>query len=270
MGASPERGWHRLPGDQIWTAITAQHRRRINLSEGAKLAQVEGFSTIKALTFDLFGTILDLGTSLEPFIADFLRDAAADISPSRFWDQWRARQRIEQYQDTVLMLGHGGYLETARRAFVYTLSLNRIESSKQQVDDFMQAWQQLSPFEEVLAALQRLKTRYRLVVLSNGDPHFLDHLVKNQIGWDFDDVISVATAGAFKPHPGVYRRAAGILGLEVGECLMVSSNSFDLVGARSCGYRAAFVNRYQLPYEDSPYRPDVTVADFTQLADVLV
>ena len=231
---------------------------------------MEDLSRIKALTFDLFSTIMDLGSSLEPFIAEFLRDAEADISPNHFWDQWRARQRIEQYQDTVLMLGHSGYLETARRALVYTVRLNRIESSKQQVGDFMQAWQQLSPFPEVLASLQRLKARYQLVVLSNGEPRFLDHLVKKRIHWDFDDVISVATAGAFKPHPGVYRRAARILGLEVGECLMVSSNSFDLVGARSCGYRAAFVNRYQLPYEDSPYRPDVTVSDFTQLADLLV
>ena len=88
------------------------------------------------------------------------------------------------------MLGHSGYLETARRALVYT----RIESSKQQVGDFMQAWQQLSPFPEVLASLQRLKARYQLVVLSNGEPRFLDHLVKKRIHWDFDDVISVATA----------------------------------------------------------------------------
>ena len=66
-----------------------------------------------------------------------------------------------------------------------------------------------------------------------------------------------------------YRRAATILGLEVGECMMVSSNSFDVMGARSCGMRGAFVNRDRLPYEDTPYQPDVTVSDFAGLAEAL-
>ena len=51
---------------------------------------------------------------------------------------------------------------------------------------------------------------------------------------------------------------------------MVSSNSFDVMGARMCGNRGAFVNRYALPYEDTPYVPDVTVKDFAELADALV
>jgi 2-haloacid dehalogenase len=51
---------------------------------------------------------------------------------------------------------------------------------------------------------------------------------------------------------------------------MVSANSFDVMGARACGYRGAFVNRYGLPYEDTPYQPDVVVKDFKELADALV
>ncbi|MBI1922923.1 haloacid dehalogenase type II [Candidatus Poribacteria bacterium] len=231
---------------------------------------MEKFSHIKALTFDLFGTILDLGGSLTPFIGQFLKNKGSDVSPNRFWEQWRARQRIEQYQDTIMMLGHSGYLGTARRAFVYTLSLNGVSASRDEVANFMQAWQELSPFPEVLPALERLTSRYKLVVLSNGDPDFLEYLVKHRVQWNFDDVISVALVGAFKPHPGVYRRAAGELGLEAGECLMVSANAFDVMGARACGYSAAFVNRYGLPYEDSPYQPNVTVRDFTELAHALL
>ena len=228
-------------------------------------------SGIKALTFDLFGTILDLGESLTPYIGEFLEAKGADVSADRFWDQWRARQRIEQYQDTLVMLGHSGYLETVRRAFVYTLNLNGIQTSSDEVKDFMGAWDKLSPFPEVIPALERLKSRYQLVILSNGDPHFLDHLAKNRVRWDFDDIISVTDVGAFKPHPAVYRYAAiSRLRLKVEECLMVSANSFDVMGAKVCGYKAAFVNRYGLPYEDSPYLPDVTVADFTELADEFV
>jgi 2-haloacid dehalogenase len=230
---------------------------------------MEKWTMIKALTFDLFGTVLDLGGSLTPFIAGFLKARGSEVSPQRFWEQWRYRQRIEQYQDNIMMLGHGGYLETARRAFVYTLALNGVEASRDEVREFMKAWQELSPFPDVLPALRRLKERYRLVALSNGEPQFLEHLAKNRIRWEFDGVISVQAAGAFKPHPGVYLRAASILGLEVGECMMVSANSFDVMGARACGFRGAFVNRYQLPYEDTPFRPDVAVKDFHELADRL-
>src|SRR5512136_1290860 len=100
---------------------------------------------IKALTFDLFGTVLDLGGSLTPFIAKFLEGKGAPVSANRFWEQWRYRQRIEQYQDNIMMLGHSGYLETVRRAFVYVLALNRIQVSKDEVRAFMLAWQELSP-----------------------------------------------------------------------------------------------------------------------------
>ena len=227
------------------------------------------FSRIKALTFDLFGTILDLGGSLTPFIAESLEERAVDISAASFWEQWRYRQRIEQYQDTITMLGHSGYLETVRRALHYTLRRNGIEATPNTVEAFMVGWQSLSPFPEVLSALERLQIDYQLVVLSNGDPSFLDYLVTERVKWDFDDVISVTSFGAFKPHPAVYRGAAGRLGLEVNECLMVSANSFDIMGARACGYRGAFVNRYELPYEDTPYQPDVTVRDFTGLAAAL-
>jgi 2-haloacid dehalogenase len=220
------------------------------------------FESIRALTFDLFGTVLDLGRSLTPAIARFLAEKGCSTDPAQFWQQWRYRQRIEQYQDSLVMLGHSGYLETARRAFVYVLRLNRVEPTTAEVEQFMCAWQQLKPFPDVVAALPHLASDFRLVALSNGDRSFLDHLVANRIKYDFDEVISVDVA--------VYRGAARILGLEPNEVMMVSSNSFDVMGARMCGNRGAFVNRYALPYEDTPYVPDVTVKDFAELADALV
>lgn len=228
------------------------------------------FPGVQALAFDLFGTILDLDSSLKPFITTFLKDQGAAVSPEQFWDRWRARQRIEQFQDTLMMLGHSGYLETVRRALVYALGLSGVQASVQGIRTLMEAWRELSPFPEVLPELERLKGRYSLVVLSNGDPHFLDHLVKHRVQWAFNAVISVSPIGAFKPHPSVYRRAAGLLSLEMEACMMVSSNAFDVVGARACGYKGAYVNRYNLPYDDSPYRPHVTVRDFTELADALL
>ncbi|MEN8251240.1 MAG: hypothetical protein ABFS32_20065 [Bacteroidota bacterium] len=88
---------------------------------------------VKVLTFDLFGTILDLGGSLTPYIAEYLKTKGSTTSPERFWEQLRARQRIEQYQDTIMMLGHSGYLETSRRGLVWVLKLNLITPIPQQV-----------------------------------------------------------------------------------------------------------------------------------------
>ena len=228
------------------------------------------FPAVQALTFDLFGTVLDLGGSLTPAIASYLRDKGSSVSPEHLWEQWRVRQRLEQYQDNILLLGHSGYLETVRRALIYVLKLEGIDAAKGDVPRLMAAWQHLSPFADVRAALEKLQGRYRLVALSNGEADFLDHLATNRISWDFDRIISVEEVGAFKPHPGVYRRAATLLDLEVGQCMMVSANSFDVLGARACGMRGAFVNRNALPYEETPYQPDVEVENFTELAEVLL
>ncbi len=224
---------------------------------------------VQALTFDFFGTVLDLAGSLRPAITACLDQHRSEVTADRCWELWRARQRIEQYQDNIVAMGHGGYLVTARRALVYTLAQCDVPAEPADVDEVMTAWQTLSPFDDVAAALPRLATRFRLVGLSNGEPDFLAHLAANRIGFEFETLISVQEVGAFKPHPGVYRHAAGRLGLEPGACLMVSANSFDVMGARMCGFRGAFVNRSGLPYEDSPFRPDLEVSDFASLADRL-
>lgn len=228
----------------------------------------ETYRQVKALTFDLFGTVLDLGGSLCPFIEKFLHKKRVKTNPEDFWAKWRVRQRLEQYQDSLFMLPHSGYLGTSRKALVYVLAAEGIESSGSEVDELMEAWQQLDPFPDVADSLPRLGGRFRLVALSNGDPAFLDHLAKNRIRWNFDHTFSVAKVGRFKPHPAVYRSAALEIGLEPGECCMISSNSFDVVGARLCGFRAVYVDRYRTPVEVAPVGPDATVADFNELADL--
>ena len=130
----------------------------------------------------------------------------------------------------------------------------------------MEAWQDLVPFDDAVQGLERLRGTTRLVALSNGEPWFLEHLVKNRIKVPFDEIISVEEAGAFKPHPSVYRTAARILDSEPGEIMMVAAHSFDVMGARACGYRGAFINRYNLPFDETPYQPEIVVSDFVQLA----
>lgn len=226
---------------------------------------------VHTLTFDVFGTVLDLTGSLEAPTGEFLSELGSSMTGAQFYPQWRARQRIEQYQDSMMMLGHSGYLETCRRALAYTLRANGIRFEREQTVRFMGVWQDLSPYPDSLEGLGRLSEKYRLVALSNGEPDYLAHLVKNRIRFDFDSVISVEEAGAFKPHPGVYRAAARILDAEPNEIMMVAAHSFDIMGARVCGFRGAFVNRYRLPYEDTEkYMPDLVVDDFNRLADRLL
>lgn len=224
---------------------------------------------VTTLAFDIFGTVLDLTGSITPPTREFLQRKGVAVSAETFWDQWRSRQRIEQYQDSLLMLGHCGYLEACRRAFVYCLRLNGIPFTEQEVKGVMQAWQALSPHADCAEGLRRLKRRFKLVALSNGEQAYLEHLEKERMRFGFDALISVQRAGVFKPHPAVYRTGATVLGLEPGQIMMVAAHSFDIMGARACGYRGAYVNRYRLPYEESPHRPDLEVRDFIELAGAL-
>lgn len=226
-------------------------------------------SRVTHLAFDIFGTVLDLTGSLTPPTRQFLQKKGAAVSAETFWDQWRARQRIEQYQDSLMLLGHSGYLETCRRALVYCLRLDGIAFTDAEVEEVMRAWQLLSPHPDVAEGLRRLRSRYKLVALSNGEQPYLEHLEKERMRFGFDAIISVQHAGFFKPHPAVYRTGATMLGVEPGRIVMVAAHAFDVMGARACGYRGAYVNRYRLPYEASPHRPDIEVPDFIALADAL-
>ncbi len=227
---------------------------------------------VNTLAFDIFGTVLDLGGSLSGSAGEFLAERGSPVTGDDFWADWRGRQRIEQYQDNLFMLGHSGYRETCRRSFIYCLRLHNVDFEYDDVADFMGVYDHLRPYDDAILGLRRLSDsgRFRLVALSNGEQEYLEQLAANNIGIPFDHVISVENAGVFKPHPAVYRTAAHILGKAPAEIMMVAAHSFDITGARACGFRAAYVNRYDLPNEESTYLPDFEVADFNQLADRLL
>jgi 2-haloacid dehalogenase len=230
---------------------------------------MDALDLVHTLIFDAFGTILDLGGSHAPRLGEFLKSKGSKMTAEELWARWRYRQRIEQYQDNQFYTGHYGYLDSSRRALLYTLRSAKLPFGDVDITRIMAGWQELSPFPDAVPGLQRLRSNFKLVVLSNGEKEFLAHLVKNRIHYDFDGVISVQDVGVFKPNPQVYRYAARILRAEPCELLMVSSNSFDVVGARASGYRAAYVNRYDLPYDETPYRFDIEARDFLDLAGKL-
>ena len=221
---------------------------------------------VKYLAFDIFGTVMDLTGSLTGPVDDFLGSQGSRMSGEAFYADWRDRQRIEQYQDNLLMLGHSGYLETCRRAFVYCLKKHNVSHTDQAVREFMKTYEALQPFDDAIQGLRMLAKRYKLVALSNGEQWYLEELLRNNVPITFDAIISVDQVGAFKPSPGIYRKAVQRLGCEPGEIMMVAAHSFDILGAQACGFRAAYVDRYGLPTEVSEYQPDIIVDDFVELA----
>ncbi len=88
-------------------------------------------------------------------------------------------------------------------------------------------------------------------------------------GIPFDAVISVATAGAFKPHVATYTRAAEILGVRMDEVLFVANHAFDCIGAKAAGMHTAFIDRRKRPFGATPYQPDIIVEDMKRLAEVM-
>jgi 2-haloacid dehalogenase len=82
-------------------------------------------------------------------------------------------------------------------------------------------------------------------------------------------LISVAEAGAFKPHVATYRKAAEIMGVPADKVLFVANHAFDCTGAKSAGMRAAFINRRQRPFGMTPHQPDIVVRTMTELADLM-
>jgi 2-haloacid dehalogenase len=225
---------------------------------------------VDTLTFDVFSTILDPSSSLISAATRFVQSKGLETDVEAFCAKWLARQRIEQLQESMMMTGHTGYVEASRRALVYTLRGEGIEFTDAELTEVLKLWWELSPFEDSVEALGRLKERYRLAILSNGDVDLLAHLVSERIGVRFDAVVSVQQAGAFKPHPAVYRTAARVLDSEPHRMMMVTAHSIDIMGARACGYRGAWVNRGRLPFDETAYRPDITTDDLAGLASSLL
>lgn len=225
--------------------------------------------SVTTLTFDVFGTVLDLAGSLTPPLDDLLKECNANIDGETLWEHWRTRQRIEQYQDNALLLGHSGYLAVKRRALLYSLRSYKVDFTYEQVDEYMKAYRELNPFQDAIDGLRRLAGKYDLVMLSNGEQWYLEHLAKNRIKINFHRILSAESVGQFKPHPSVYRFAAQSLGLEPSQIMMVASHSFDILGARASGFRGAYVNRYDQPYDESDYKPDIVTTNFYELCETL-
>ena len=219
--------------------------------------------------FDQYGTVVDMQGGLTEAIAPYLSQKGWNGRPDAFVTWWRRTHFENSMIDALLHKEHTSYREIGRRALAYTLERAHIEFTQDEVRNLVAQIERLQPFPDVREALARLQTRYKIAVLSNGDPDMLE-AAKAFHKIPFDNVISVASANSFKPHVATYTKAAEIMRVHLDEVLFVANHAFDCIGAKAAGMCTAFIDRRNRPFGETPHRPDIVVADMKSLADIMV
>lgn len=230
---------------------------------------------VAALTFDIFGTVVDWRSSIIREGQMLTRTKGIQADWAAFADRWRA-----------------GYGPAMNRVRTGALPWTRIDDlhrmilddllvefgirglSEAEIDHLNRAWHRLAPWPDSVAGLHRLKARFTIATLSNGNVSLLTNMAKNG-GLPWDVVLSAELFGHYKPDREVYLGAARLLDLQPSRVMMVAAHRNDLAAAREAGLRTALVHR---PLERGPdsevdltpdARFDHSVMDFHELADAL-
>jgi 2-haloacid dehalogenase len=229
-------------------------------------------SAVKALTFDVFGTVVDWRGSIIRQGERFAAEHGLKVDWAAFADAWRGayrpsmdRVRRGDLPWTSLDTLHRMVLDELLGKFGIT-GLNEAD-----IDHLNRVWHRLDPWPDAVEGLTRLRTRFVLATLSNGNVALLTNMAKYG-GLPWDCILSAELAKHYKPDPESYQTAAALLGLRPEEVMMVAAHKDDLRAAQRVGFKAAFVTR---PREHGPDRtPDITpdpafdvnASDFNDLA----
>jgi 2-haloacid dehalogenase len=228
--------------------------------------------TIKALTFDVFGTVVDWRSSIIREMQAFGRDKNLDVDWVAFTDAWRGL-----YQPAMSKV-RNGELPWTKLDILHRMNLDQLVErfairglSESELDHINRVWHRLSPWPDVVEGLTRLKQRYILATLSNGNVALMVNLAKHS-GLPWDVILGAEVVRHYKPQPGAYRGSAEMLDLKPDECLMVAAHNDDLVAAAGCGLRTAFVARPgeygpdQTKDQHAEHEFDYVAVDFIDLA----
>ncbi|MFB6311389.1 MAG: haloacid dehalogenase type II [Salinirussus sp.] len=227
---------------------------------------------VNALTFDVFGTVVDWRSGV---IREGRRQFPdADVDWPAFADAWR-----ETYRPSMDEIRDGDREwrtidELHREAVEELVEQFGLETDAAERDELNRAWHRLDPWPDVLPGLRRLRSDYFRTTLSNGNVRLLANMAK-RAGLPWDLILSAELSGHYKPDREVYRTAAELLDEDPGDVLMVAAHEHDLDGAAAAGLRTAYVHRPQMWGPDGdvswPERDayDIVVEDFEALASVL-
>jgi 2-haloacid dehalogenase len=214
-------------------------------------------STIRGYVFDAYGTLFDVHSVVEAG-----RQITAD--PATLSATWRQKQ-LEYTWLRALMGDYLDFWAVTESALRYTIRRLALAATEAQVRRLMDAYLALAPFPEVTAALERLGGRPR-AILSNGTPAMLAAAVASSgLGAHLEHVLSVDAVRTYKPSRAVYALGPRALGIPPAELLFVSSNGWDVAGAKAFGYRVAWCNRTGAPQEELGARPDLVVGALDEL-----
>jgi 2-haloacid dehalogenase len=198
--------------------------------------------TIKALVFDAYGTLYDVH-SVYTKIEELCPGKGDLIS-----QLWRLKQLEYTWLQTAL-LEYRDFDFITRASLEFALLAAGVEPSGRITKPLLDKYLDLDPYLEAMDALSKLKNlgAYKLAILSNGSNAMLSLLVKNSgLGAYLDATISVDGAKKFKPHPDCYALVEKVLGVKTDEVMFVSSNGFDVVGAKHFGFKVAWIRRQSI------------------------
>ncbi|HEX9900407.1 MAG TPA: haloacid dehalogenase type II [Candidatus Methylomirabilis sp.] len=213
---------------------------------------------IRAFVFDAYGTLFDVHS-----VVDACREVTAD--PEALSREWRAKQ-LEYTWLRALMGRYKDFWEVTRAALRFALKRLTLNATEAQVDRVMAAYLSLSAFPEVRETLKTLHPRFTTAILSNGSPRMLQAAVESSGLTPFlHHVLSVDACQTYKPNPVVYALAPEVLGIAKSTIAFVSSNSFDVIGAKAFGFRVVWCNRARAPLDELAFTPDVTVARLDEI-----
>ena len=211
----------------------------------------------RGYVFDAYGTLFDVHSVVEAG-----RDITGD--PATLSLLWRQKQ-LEYTWLRALMGRYEDFWAITEAALRATIRRLGLTASEAQLQRLLEAYLSLACFPEVEAALQRLAPR-PLAILSNGSPRML-HAALTSTGLEkhFAHVVSVDAVKTYKPNPAVYALGPAALGHRAGDLLFVSSNAWDVAGAKAFGYQVAWCNRAQAPAEELGLVPDLVISRLDQL-----
>ena len=239
---------------------------------------MQKLKNVKALTFDVFGTVVDWRSSIIREGERLNQTKGWQLDWAAFADAWRGG-----YQPAMEQVRRGARpwasIDTLHREILEDLlaefgiaDLDDLDDREK--EDLNRVWHRLLPWSDAVGGLLRLKAKFIVSTLSNGNVSLLTHMAK-RAGLPWDCVLSAELAGHYKPQPEAYLTAARLLDLAPEQVMMVAAHEDDLQAARAVGMRTAFVYR-PLEYGDkppaalpSPDKYDVVARDFHDLADKL-
>lgn len=222
----------------------------------------------KGLIFDVFNTLVDLQSM------EILCDSSeAMINTQQLIDTWYAKQ-LEYSWLITLMNRYEPLSKISRTALIYTSKMLGINLTSEQITNIMSARLTIGLFPDVkegLAKLHELDHKISLCVLSNGEEYYLNELISNNgIQKYFDQIISAEEAKKYKPSPEVYFLVLRRLNINLSELVLVSSNLWDIAGAKNVGMGTCWINRKSSAMEELDFKPDYVFSSITDIKNILI